>query len=113
MRRVIGGNDVDGPVGDPTQHRVAIGGLAQRRVHLHVRVVGNRRAERFIRQREVMRRHLAGDAHAGFLALADTANRCARAHMGDMEPRPGELSQQNAAFDPQRLCRAGNTAQSE
>ena len=43
MRRVIGGDDVDAAVGEPLQHGVAVGRLAQRRVHLHVRVVGHRR----------------------------------------------------------------------
>ena len=40
MRRVIGRDGVDGAVGDAVQHRVAIGRLAQRRVHLDVGVVG-------------------------------------------------------------------------
>ena len=43
MRRVIGGDDVDAAVGEALQHRVAIGGLAQRRVHLDVGVVRHRR----------------------------------------------------------------------
>ena len=45
MRRVIGGDDVDAAVGDALQHGVAVAGLAQRRVHLGVGVVGHRRRQ--------------------------------------------------------------------
>ena len=62
VRRVIGGDDVDAAVGDALQHGVAIGRLAQRRVHLDVGVVRHRRAEHLVGQHEMMRRHLAGDA---------------------------------------------------
>ena len=43
MRRVVGGDDVDRAVGDAGEHRVAIRRLAQRRVHLGVGVVRDRR----------------------------------------------------------------------
>ena len=39
VRRVVGGDDVDAAVGNALEHRIAVGGLAQRRVHLDVGVV--------------------------------------------------------------------------
>ena len=59
VRRVIGRDHVDGAVGNPLEHRVAICRVAQRRVHLQVRVVLHRAVERLVGQREVVRRHLA------------------------------------------------------
>ena len=39
--------------------------------------------------------------------------RRARAHVRDVKPRPGQLRQQHAALDTERLGRAGNAAQAE
>ena len=39
MRRVVGGDHVNRPVNEPLDHRIAVGDLAKRRVHLEVRVV--------------------------------------------------------------------------
>ena len=49
MRGVVGGDHVDGAVGDPLEHGVAIRRLAQRRVHLDVGVVADR-ASRALRR---------------------------------------------------------------
>ncbi len=87
MRRVVGRDDVDAAVGEPLQHRVAVGRLAQRRVHLRVGVVGHRRAEHLVGEHEVMRRHLAGHARAARLAVAHRVERLPRAHVRDVHAR--------------------------
>ena len=95
------------------QHRVAIGGLAQRRVHLHVGVVLHRRPERFVGQGEMVRGDLRGDADPPRLALADRAQRLPRAHMRDVDVRAGQLRQRDVPLDHQGLGGAGDPAQAE
>ena len=87
--------------------------LAQRRVHLHVGVVLHRLAEGLVSEREVVRRDLAGHAHAARLAVAHRAQRLARAHVRDVDARAGELGERDVALDHQRLGRAWDAAQPE
>ncbi len=87
MRRVIGGDRVDAAVDDPAHHRVDVRLLAQRRVHLAVRVELQRLFERVVGQREMMRRHFAGDVEALRLAVR-TARSDPRALMCAMCTRP-------------------------
>ena len=100
-------------VGDAFEHRVAIGGLAQRRVHLEVGVVLDRAVERLVGEREVMRRDLAGDLDAALLAGPHRAQRLPRAHVADVHVRAGQLGQRHVALDHQRFGHAGNAAQAE
>ena len=113
MRRMIGRNGVDRAVDDPLDHRVAIRGLAQRRVHLGVGVVGNRRRQRLVREREVVRRHLAGNPDAAVLRLAHRAQRRAGAHVRDVEVGARQLGEQHAALDAERFARTRHAAQAE
>ena len=70
--RVVGGDGVDHAVEDGLDHGVAVGGRAQRRVHLGVGVV---EADVLVGEQEVVRRHLAGDAQAVAAGLAHGGQR--------------------------------------
>ena len=61
MRRVIGTEDRQRPIGDSLQQRIHICGRTQRRIHL---VVCIEILDRFVRQRDVMRANFAADFHA-------------------------------------------------
>ena len=61
VRRVVGGDDVDGAVGQAGAQRLDVGGRAQRRVDLVDRVV--RRSE-LVGQQQVVRADLGGDVPA-------------------------------------------------
>ncbi len=113
MRRVIGRDGIDAAVDDAREHLVAVGRASQRRVHLHVRVVAHRRRQRFVGQREVMRRHLARDARAVLLPFADRAQRCGRAHVTDVHRRARHFGQRDIALHHDRLGHPGYTAQAE
>ena len=113
MRRVVGGDDVDRPVAQALDHRVAVGLLAQRRVHLQVRVVAAALVQRLVGQDEVMRRHLGRDRDAAVLAGAHRAQRLARAHVRDVDAAAGHLGQRDVALDHDRLGDAGNPLQPE
>ena len=74
MRRVIGGDGVDGAGRDAVDHRSTSHAAAQRRLHLVVAVVGRHVA---VGQREVVRRGLAGDRQAAASArYATIATEC-------------------------------------
>ena len=113
VRRVVGGDHVDAAVGDAREHRVAVRGFAQRRVHLEVGVVLRRPVERLVGEREMVRRDLARDVHAALLAGAHGAQRLARAHVRDVDMAAGQLRQRDVALDHQRFGHAGNPAQAE
>ena len=113
MRRVVGRDHVDAAVGNALEHGVAVGGFAQRRIHLEVGVVLDRAVERVVGQGEVMRRDLARHVHAAFLARAHRAQRLPRAHVRDVHVCAGELGQRNVALDHDRLGFARNAAQPE
>ena len=110
VRRVIGGDGVDAAVDDAADHLVAIGGLAQRRVHLDVGVVA---LERLVGEDEVVRRHLAGHGDAARLAGAHRAQRAARRQVGDVEAAAGQAGQRDVALDPELLGLAGDALQPE
>ena len=50
VRRMIGRDDIDAAVRDALQHCVAVSCLTQRRIHLEVRVVRDRRCEPLVGQ---------------------------------------------------------------
>jgi hypothetical protein len=60
MRRVIGGDHVDGAVDDSVHHGVAIQLVAKRRIHLDVGVVGPPQRQHLVCEDEMMRRHFTG-----------------------------------------------------
>ena len=101
------------PSAMPAQHRVAVAGLAQRRVHLGVGVVGHRRRQQLVGQREVMRRHLAGHLHAAALALAHRLERRPRAHVRDVDVAADHLGDEDVAAGGDRLGDAGDALQPE
>ena len=113
MGGVVGGDDVDAAVGEALQHGVTIGGLPQRRIHLGVRVVWNRRRERLVGEDEVMRRHLACHSHPARLAAAYGVERLARAHVRDVHGAARESGERDVPQRHDRLGFAGNAAQSE
>ena len=113
MRRVVGRDDVDAAVLQARQHRVAIGRLAQRRIHLHVRVVGDRRPQHLVGEHEVVRRHLARDLRAARFAVADGVERLARAHVRDVHDALGQLGECDVAQRHDRFSFARNPAQSQ
>ena len=113
VRRVVGRDDVDAAVGEAGEHRVAIGRLAQRRVHLDVGVVGDRRRQHLVGQHEMMRRHLAGHARAARLAVAHGVERLPRAHVRDVHDAAGQLGERDVAQRHDRFGLAGNPAQPE
>ena len=61
MGRVIGSDRVDHAVENAFDHRVAVGGRAQGRIHLGVRVVVS---DVLLGEQKMMRRDLAGHAQA-------------------------------------------------
>ena len=114
MRRVIGGDDVDAAVGDALEHRVAIGRLAQRRVHLEVGVVADRvrRATRRSARSGAARPRRSRGRRASLPAR--TARSDCRALMCAMWTcAAGQLRERDVALDHDRLGRAGNAAQPE
>ena len=110
MRRVVGGDGVDAAIHQAADHLVAIGGLAQRRVHLDVRVVA---LERLVGQHEMMRGHLARHRDVPLLARAHGAERAARAEVRDVEVPAGQARQGDVALHPDLLRLAGNAPQAE
>src|ERR1700733_5693426 len=94
---VVGGDGVDGAVGERNQNRFAVGGGAQRRVHLEVGVVF---ADVFIDQSEVVRRDFAGDAGVGALAAAHGLERVGSGKMRDVQARfVNLLGERDVALD--------------
>ena len=100
-------------VDDAGDHRVAIARFAQRRVHLGVGVVGDRRGQQVVGQREVMRAHLAGHLHAAALALPHRLDRRPGAHVRDVDVAAGHLGEQDVAAGGDRFGDAGNAAQAQ
>ncbi len=113
MRRVVGRDDVDAAVGEAAEHGVAIGRFAQRRIHLRVRVVGNRLRQHLVGKDEVVRRHLAGNPRALRFAEAHRLERLPRAHVRDVDGAAGQRRQRDVAQRHDRLGFAGNPAQAE
>ena len=109
MRRVVGGDGVDAAVGEPLQHRVAVGRGAQRRVHLEVRVV----AQVLVGQDEVVRGDLARHRYAALLARAHRAQRLPRAHVRHVDRPAGQPAQADVPLDHDRFGLSGLAAQTE
>ena len=80
VRRVVGGDHVDRAVAQALEQRVAVGGGAQRRVHLEAAVL----LQIVLAQREVVRRGFAGDVHAALLRRADQRDAFLRRDVADV-----------------------------
>ena len=96
VRGVVGGDDVDRPVGQPGAQRGAVCGGAQRRVDLEDRVVG---LGELVSEQQVVRAGLRGDVDALALGVAhdldrpgrgDVAHVQARAHVGGKQAVAGD-----------------------
>ena len=105
MRRVVGRDRVDGSVGNAFDHRVDVGGFPQRRIHLAIGVVLHGRFQCGIRQREVVRCHLAGHRKPLSLSFADRSQRAACAHVRDVDAAAGQAGQRHVALDHDRFSR--------
>src|ERR1700730_6535883 len=79
MRGVIGGDGVDGAVGERDDNGFAVGRRAQWGIHLEVGVVF---ADVLVNQSEVVRRDLAGDAGLGALTATHGLKRVSGREMG-------------------------------
>ena len=84
MRRVVGGDGVDGAVGEPGLDRRDVGVAAQRRIHLEHRV---ERRTALVGEREVVRRGLRGDREAARLGGAHELDRARRGHVQEVQTR--------------------------
>ena len=83
---VIGGDGVDRAVGERGQDGFAIGGRAQRRIHLEIAVVV---AHVLVAQREMVGSHFKRDARLGALAAAHTFQRIGCGKMSNVQASVG------------------------
>ena len=120
VRRVVGRDGVDDAVVQGADDGLAIGFGAQRRIHLGVRVVGlaffrtdrGRRArDRFIGQREVVRRRLGGHADAAAFRFTDRADAAGGADVRHVQPRAGQLGEEDVALDHRDFRSRGRAGQ--
>ena len=110
VRRVVGGDRVDGAVGQRVAQRGDVLVGAQRRVHLVDRVVAG---EQVGGQQQVVRRHLGGDVDALRLGPADHLDRTGGGHVGDVHPAVGVPGEHHVARDDGLLGDAGPAGQPE
>ena len=110
MRGVIGRDTVDGPVREPLDQRLDVAFGPERRGHLRVGVPG---PHRVLRQHQVVRRHLGGDADAARLRVADEAHRARGGRVSDVDVGAGQLGQQDVARDHHVFGRGGLPRQTE
>ncbi len=113
MRGVVGGDHINGPVAQAFDHRQPIGLLAQRRIHLQVRVVTGTLGQFLIVEGEVMRCHFTCHLDAARLALAHGPQRLPRTHVRQMHASTGQLRERDVALRHDRLGHAGNAAKTE
>src|ERR1700677_1047097 len=109
MRSVVGGHGVHAAVCDTGDERAAVCARGERRIHFVVRIV----ADVFIAEREVMRRDLAGDAHAEFLGVTDIFERAGGGHVRDVQAGAGENGEFDVASGADGFGFRGNAFQAE
>ena len=110
VRRVIGGDAVEGAVAQALEEREAVGFGAERRVHLRVRV---ERANGLVGEAEVVWRHLGGDRDTARLGGADRGDRGSRRHMHDMQRTLLICGEGEIALDHHRLGERRPAGQAE
>lgn len=111
LRRMWGmvrGDHVQGALLEPGDDGIHIGLGPERRRHL---VIAVEIAQAAIRQREVMRAGLAGDADAAGLAAADEVDAAGRRDMQDVQPAAGDLGQLDVAMNHDLLGRRRHAPQ--
>ena len=108
--RVVGGDAVDHALLERLPQGGDVRRLAQRRVHLGVRVVG---LAGVIGEREVVRRHLGGDADPLLFGAPDQLHRPARRHVAQVDVPAGELRQQDIALHHDFLGGRGDPLETE
>src|SRR5690606_8772787 len=96
VRGVVGGDRVDGAVGQRGPQRVDVLARADRRVDLEDRVVGGHHG---VVQVEVVRGDLGGHPHAAGLGGPDQLDRAPRGDVRDVQPRPDPGGQDQVAGD--------------
>ncbi len=85
VRRVVGGDGVNGAVREAGDERVAVFSRSERRIHLVARVVLNV----FVGERKMVRRHFASNAQALRFGGAHEFQRRARRKVRDMQATTG------------------------
>ena len=110
VRRMVGGDDVQGAVLEAGDDGLHVGVGAQRRRHLVVAVEG---AQALVGEREVVRTGLAGDADAALSGPADQVDAAGRGDVQDVQPAAGQLGQGDVAVDHHLLGRGRHAAQAQ
>ena len=110
MRRVVGGDGVDGAVAQAGDQRLLVGGQAHGRVDLGVGVVGGAQV---VGAGQVMGRGLGGDLHAALLGLADQLHASLGGDVADVDGQVQRLGQHDVAGDLHLLGGAGGAAQAQ
>ena len=96
VRRVVGGDDVDGAVGETGPQRLGVGGSAQGRVDLVDRVVGRGQV---VGEEQVVGADLGGDVPPRRLGLPDDLDRPGGGDVADVEAGADVGGQQAVAGD--------------
>src|SRR5439155_14979350 len=91
VRRVVRSDGIDGAVGERHQNGLPVGGRAQRRVHLEIRVVF---ADIFVEQGKVVRRDFTGDASFPAFAATHRFECVGSRQMRHVQPRIANLLRQ-------------------
>ena len=107
---MVGGDGVDGAVGQPGLDGVDVGAGPQRRVHLEHRVVA---LQQLVGQREVVRRRLGGDRQALGLGAADEVHAARGAEVQEVHRHTGEADQLDVAEQHQLLGQGRPAGQAE
>ena len=101
VRRMVGGDSIDGSVAQASPQRIPVLSAAQRRHHLVRRVGCGNHA---VVKSEMMGRHLGSHIQAAGLCCGDhlDATRCRQ--MLDVVPGPGQLGEPQVSCDDDLLC---------
>ena len=101
MRRVIAGQNGDGAIGDTFDQRVDVALGPERRIHFEIRVEA---AERFVRQRDVMRADFAAEFDAAVARFAEKPHAAPGAEVLAMDRRVAEFREERIALDDDFLA---------
>ncbi len=107
---MVGGDDVDGAVGQSTAKRLHVLVPPQRRVHFEPRVVG---AGQVFGQQQVMRRRLRRHIDAAGLSPAHDLDRSGGGHVADVQSRADVLGEKNVPRDDGLLGDRGPAGETE
>lgn len=110
VRRVIGGEAVDGTIEQAFETGFDVGLFAQRRIHLEIRVEV---ATTFVGEQQMVRADFGGDADAFGFAFTNERDRAFRGDMRDVKPCPGEFRESDVAGDDEFFGGAGIAVDAE